>query len=274
MENPMVEISAMQLVGDYHANIMGAIEILQDEEYLYTITQYCSGGDLFSRVSQKGMNERVAQVWFRQILAALFHLQRKGVCHCDLSLENILLDGDTDQIKLIDWGTSLRVPHVDPNNLGGSVDVSEGTIRRLIKATAQQQLSTKLIYMAPEVVSRQKDFDGYAVDLWAAGIILFILLVGLAPFQWAHESDARFAEISSGKLRQMLVGLDIHIGPEASHLLQGMLWRDPAKRLTLAQVMQHPWVLGKKFKTGSRKQLVIRQPPASQCNRYREVTNI
>eukprot|EP00540_Astrosyne_radiata_P014364 CAMPEP_0116836318 /NCGR_PEP_ID=MMETSP0418-20121206/8032_1 /TAXON_ID=1158023 /ORGANISM="Astrosyne radiata, Strain 13vi08-1A" /LENGTH=374 /DNA_ID=CAMNT_0004466079 /DNA_START=176 /DNA_END=1300 /DNA_ORIENTATION=- len=262
LEDPIKEIAAMQLVGNYHPNVLGSLEVLQDDEYLYTVMPYCSGGDLFGRImgtdpsrpdsllsdrtfDQAGMqvDENQARIWFRQLLSGLFQLQRKGVCHRDISLENLMVD-EEDQLKIIDLGMSLRVPYVDPCNPDGATDVSEGTERRLMVAQGQ---GGKLMYMAPEVVSRDDVFDGFAVDLWAAGVVLFVMLVGLAPFKWAHESDKRYAKISKGNLKELMGGLKIGLSDEACDLLQNMFWHDPRKRFTLAQVMQHPWVLNKKF---------------------------
>ena len=150
---------------------------------------------------------------------------------------------ENDRLVLTDLGMALRVPYTDPSNMGCVTDVSEGAERRLIQAQGQ---GGKLMYLAPEIVASD-DFDGFAIDLWASGVVLFVLLVGLAPFKWAHASDKRYAKISRGNLRELMNGLKIPISEEACDLLQNMFWRDPRKRLTLAQVMQHPWVLNKKL---------------------------
>jgi serine/threonine protein kinase len=155
-------------------------------------------------------------------------------------MENVLLD-ENDQIVLIDPGLSLRVPYTDPSNFGCITDASAGTYRRLIKAQGQ---GGKLMYAAPEVIERDDVFDGFAVDLWSAGVILFVMLVGLAPFQWAHPSDKRYAKISKGGLGEMMTSLNIPISADACDLLQCMLWRDPMRRFTLAEVMDHPWTQG------------------------------
>jgi serine/threonine protein kinase len=245
LEDPIKEISAMQLVGDYHPNVLGAMEVLQDDAYLYTVMPFCSGGDLFGRIMTEEnhvVDESKARVWFQQLLAGLLHLQRKGVCHRDLSLENLLvLD---DKLVIIDLGMALRVPYTDPSNIGCVTDVSEGTERRLMVAQGQ---GGKLMYMSPEVVSREEVFDGFSVDLWASAVILFVLVVGMAPFKWAHESDKRYAKIAKGGMKELLAGHHISLSEEACDLLQNMLWHDPRKRLTLAHVMNHPWVKGKRF---------------------------
>jgi serine/threonine protein kinase len=150
---------------------------------------------------------------------------------------------ENDHLVLIDLGMALRVPYTDPCNMGCITDASEGAVRRLIHPQGQ---GGKLMYLAPEVVASDC-FDGFAIDLWAAGVVLFVLLVGLAPFKWAHASDKRYAKISKGCLQELMHGLNIPLSDEACDLLQNMFWRDPHKRLTLAQVMQHPWVLNKKL---------------------------
>lgn len=153
---------------------------------------------------------------------------------------------DKNQLLIIDPGMALRVPYNDLSNPNQHkvTDVSEGSDRRLIQAQGQ---GGSLHYLAPEVVARDDAFDGFSVDLWASGVILFVMLVGLAPFSTAHPCDKRFTMIANGNLKEMLYNLDIPMSEEACDLLQNMFWREPERRLSLAQVMQHPWVLGKQF---------------------------
>eukprot|EP00934_Nitzschia_sp_Nitz4_P002845 Nitzschia sp. Nitz4//scaffold162_size51285//1383//2994//NITZ4_006962-RA/size51285-augustus-gene-0.16-mRNA-1//1//CDS//3329537952//2835//frame0 len=261
LEDPIREISAMQLLGNYHPNVLGAIEVLQDDTCLYTVARYLSGGELCARLPEcyprkmgkerKGgtlvYDESKARGWFRELLQALYHYQKKGVAHRDISLDNILLD-DYDRAVLIDPGMGLRVPYSDPCNPGRVSDVSSGTSRRLMISQGQ---GGKHMYAAPEVVEGAEAVDPFAVDLWAAGVVLFVMLVGLAPFKWAHPSDLRFAQVSRGGLRELITSLDIPMSPEAMDLLQGFFWKDPQKRWTLAEVMEHPWVQGIQFKNVS-----------------------
>lgn len=257
LEDPIKEVSVMQLLGNYHQHISGALEVLQDDKCLYTVMPYCGGGDLYGRlvefmgfrsvrsdtansVGATGFDEHSARIWFRQLLQAANLLQKKGVCHRDICLENILLDED-DNICLIDPGMSLRVPYTD-SETGGVGDVSAGTSRRLMIAQGQ---GGKLMYAAPEIISKTTDVDAFAIDLWSLGVVLFVMVVGLAPFRWAHASDKRYARISSGDLNGMVKELGISISPEVCNLLQGFFWADPQKRLNLAEVIQHPWVQGK-----------------------------
>ena len=249
LEDPVKEISAMQLVGDYHPNVLGGIEVLQDDNYLHTVMPYCSGGDLFGHVIDEKNHppgDDKARAWFRKLRYGLMHFQLKGVCHRDLSLKNIMVDDEGKILVIIDMGMALRVPYTDPANMGCVNDVSEGTERRLIVPQSQ---GGKIMYMAPEVIASEGPFDGFAVDLWAAGVILFVLLVGMAPFKWAHESDKRYAKIAKGELKELLSGHHITLSPDACDLLQNMFWQDPSKRLSLVQVLRHPWVTGKSAAT-------------------------
>jgi serine/threonine protein kinase len=144
LEDPIKEIAALQLIGGDHPNVLGSSEVLQDNECLYSVMPFCRGGDLFGIVlaaaeerqaneeleGAGGMNEAVARYWFRQLLFGLHYLQEKGICHRDLSLENILVD--VNHCLVIDMGMCLRVPYYCPAEPGRSVDVTKGSLRRLI----------------------------------------------------------------------------------------------------------------------------------------------
>ena len=174
-------------------------------------------------------------------------MQKKGVVHRDLSLENVLIHDD--RCVIVDLGMALRVPFVDPDNEHVLADASAGTMRRLIQA---QGVGGRWTYIAPEVVSSEDHFDGYAVDLWAAGVILFILLVGRSPFEMAVETDRYYSTFSSGGLKETLRHWDVPISDEACDLLQGMMWNNPSDRFNLAQIASHPWVAGRSGRPASK----------------------
>ena len=285
----VTEAATLQYVGNYHGNILGCLEVLQDDEYLYIVMPYCSGGDMYAMVRKGGCKsqthraavkqpssslplsggmvcstsdmslgttitahsntstnpsrpeEMQARIWFRQLLQGLMHLQKKGICHNDLTLENLLVD-ENKNLVLIDFGRAIRVPYADRSNYGCVCDVSEGTCRLLIQP---QGRSGNLTYLAPEILEGNEAFDGFAADLWSAGVVLFVLLVGLAPFKWPNSTDVRYAQINRGKFKDLMyTHLEHPVSDDACDLLQNMLWRDPRQRLTLAQILQHPWVVG------------------------------
>lgn len=101
----------------------------------------------------------------------------------------------------------------------------------------------KWIYMSPEVYKNSAPFDGFAVDMWAAGVILFLMLTGFPPWDRACPTDERFRYMSAGYLVQMLTEWELGISPDAMDLLQRMLFLDPKDRLSLDQVRAHPWMV-------------------------------
>ena len=165
-------------------------------------------------------------------------MQSRGVCHRDLSLENILVHGD--KALLIDMGMCLRIPYSDPMNPECITDVGSGTLRRLMKPDG---VCGKHNYMSPEVFANNEPFDGFAVDLWSAGVILYIMLTGFPPYDQATLADERFEVIVTGRLVEQLEEWGVILSEEVGELLQNMLRQDPRDRLTLEQVMHHPWVL-------------------------------
>lgn len=132
----------------------------------------------------------------------------------------------------------LRVPFHDPS-IGEVVDVTRGSIRRLMKP---QGVCGKHNYMSPEVFANTDNFDGFAIDLWAAGVILYIMLTGFPPYDQANRTDQRFELIVNGRLAEQLLKWGINLSDHAGDLLQKMLQLDPKRRLTLAQVLDHPWI--------------------------------
>jgi len=246
LEDPIKEVAALQLIGSASPHVIGPIEILQDSDCLYTIMPYCGGGDLFGvvvRISSEsggeiGMPETVARYFFRQILKGLLHLQSVGVCHRDLSLENVMVD--KNQCLIIDMGMCLYVPYNCPVRQGRVTNATKGTARRLMRP---QGVCGKMNYMSPEIFANTAPFDGFSVDLWAAGVILYIMLTGFPPYDQASRADQKFDIIVNGRLVEQLNEWGIHLSADAGDLLQSMLKENPRDRLTLADVMAHPWVV-------------------------------
>jgi serine/threonine protein kinase len=143
---------------------------------------------------------------------------------------------------IIDMGMCLRIPYNDPKTPGKIVDATRGTMRRLMKP---QGVCGKHNYMSPEVAANNDPFDGFAIDLWAAGVILYIMLTGFPPYDQANRTDQRFELIVTGRLMEQLRNWDIMLSDDAGDLLQKMLQLHPKNRPTLAEVLAHPWVTNK-----------------------------
>jgi len=183
-------------------------------------------------------------------------LQASGICHRDMSLENLLVH-DSDAL-VIDLGMCLRIPMMNSKN---TLEQSMANLQVSNASTSSSQQSSssslsrrqlitpmgtcgKWIYMSPEIYRNQQPFDGPAVDLWAAGVILFLMLTGFPPWERACTTDERFKYMTAGYLVQMLTEWDLGLSSDGMDLLQRMMFNDPADRLCLTQVWAHPWMQG------------------------------
>ena len=261
-------------------NVMMPLDLLSDDRHLYSVMPFCNGGELFELLD---MNERFtepeARYWMRHVLNGLENLQHAGICHRDMSLENLLVH--ESGALIIDMGMCLRIPYLptEGNSLAattaittskngavtaslagmtidqdialrengdgsiytdGQGELLRGRPRHLI---TPQGTCGKWIYMSPEIYQNSAPFDGHAVDMWAAGVILFLMLTGFPPWDRASQTDERFRYMSAGYLVQMLTEWEIPISPDAMDLLQRMLFLDPKDRLCLDQVRAHPWMI-------------------------------
>mmetsp|Transcript_3821 Transcript_3821/g.5942 ORF Transcript_3821/g.5942 Transcript_3821/m.5942 type:complete len:348 (-) Transcript_3821:154-1197(-) len=227
-EDPMKEMAALQFVGNSHPNIMGQICCIEDNTHFFSIMRFCNGGEVYEYIDNNGvMSEPQARHLFSQVLDGLEHLQSIGVCHRDMSLENLLLSHDM-QCIIIDMGMCLRLPRLAEND-------------KVLLINPQGPCGKKN-YISPEVLENKYPFNGLLVDMWAAGVILFILLTGVPPVETASPLDSRFRMIRDGELRNMLLQWNIHISEEAMDLLQRMLAVTPSQRLTIDAIRRHPWM--------------------------------
>jgi len=239
-ENPLQEVAAMQLIGNSNIHIMGTIETLFEGSNLNVIMPYAGSGDLFQRLQEsqergQGFPEAEARFWFRQIIDGILYLHGKGVCHRDLSPENIMIDNDNSLI--IDMGMAIQIPYTNPNTTNDVTDIVNGSEKRLI---APQGACGKLPYMSPEIYQNQRPFDGGAVDIWTAGTILFCMVTGNRSYARPHNSDAQFYWMTHG-LSRLLSDWGVNLSNECSHLLRNILQVDARLRFTLDEVLDHPW---------------------------------
>ncbi|CAH9109184.1 unnamed protein product [Cuscuta europaea] len=179
----------------------------------------CRGGELFDRIVSKGhFSERKAAELMKTIAGVVEGCHSLGVMHRDLKPENFLFDTPDEDAKL------------KATDFGLSVFYKPG-----------QYLSDVVgspYYVAPEVLHK---FYGPEIDVWSAGVILYILLCGVPPF-WAETDNGIFKQIMKGKI-------DFESEPwpsisdSAKDLIKRMLQRDPRQRITAHQVLCHPWIV-------------------------------
>ncbi len=229
-----------RFVSESH-HVMIPMDILSDDRNLYSVMPYCSGGELFEVLEKKSrFSEPEARYWMCQLLKGLSFLKRCGICHRDLSLENLLVqDG---KVLIIDMGMCLRIPFASTENhhLLTASNLHHNNHKRYL--FLPQGVCGKWHYMSPEVCSNRLPFDGPAIDLWAAGVILFLMLTGYPPWEKPELTDSRFKYMANGYLVQMLTEWQVGLSADAMDLLQRMFWLDPTDRLSLEQVCAHPWM--------------------------------
>ncbi|KAL2316755.1 hypothetical protein Fmac_030631 [Flemingia macrophylla] len=211
------EIQIMQHLSG-QSNIVEFKGAYEDKHSVHVVMELCAGGELFDRIIAKGhYSERAAASICRQIVKVVHVCHFMGVMHRDLKPENFLLSSKDDKalLKATDFGLS--------------VFIEEGKVYRDIVGSAY--------YVAPEVLRRSY---GKEIDIWSAGVILYILLSGVPPF-WAETEKGIFDAILQGH-----IDFESHPWPSISNsakdLVCKMLIKEPKKRITPAQVLEHPWL--------------------------------
>lgn len=226
-------------------NVIMPLDVLFDERNLYTITPFCTGGELFGVLEeQTRYSEPEGRYLLKCILNGLESLQMVGLCHRDISLENIMVNNE--QTIVIDLGMCLLIPFLDNEegdiDLPGNVDYRDRRAQRCL--ITRKPRARKLFYMASKVLS-ERPVDGHAIDIWAVGVCLIMMLTDKIPWRRASPNDDLFRNMSAGNLSDILEN-DWHIplSGDATDLLQQMLFENPHERHSLQQIRAHPWMSG------------------------------
>lgn len=214
-ENVHKEVEIMQHLSG-HPSVVTLQAVYEDAESLHLVMELCSGGRLIDEMSRNGCySEQQAAKLIKELIMVIKYCHEMGVIHRDIKPENILRTS-TGQLKLADFGLSMRV--AKGQYLSGVVGSPA--------------------YVAPEVLAGTYSEK---VDVWAAGVLLHALLIGVLPFR-GESVEAIFEAIKQ-------VQLDFHsekwqsISGLAKDLLSRMLSRDAGKRLSPEEVLSHPWIM-------------------------------
>ncbi|VAH28809.1 unnamed protein product [Triticum turgidum subsp. durum] len=201
-----------------HPNIVTLRDTYEDDNAVHLVMELCEGGELFDRIVARGhYTERAAAVVTKTIVEVVQMCHKHGVMHRDLKPENFLFANkkETAVLKAIDFGLSVFfTPGERFSEIVGSP-----------------------YYMAPEVLKRNY---GQEVDVWSAGVILYILLCGVPPF-WA-ETEQGVAQAIIRSVIDFKRDPWPRVSDNAKDLVRGMLNPDPRRRLTAQQVLDHPWL--------------------------------
>ncbi|XP_031731153.1 calcium/calmodulin-dependent protein kinase type II delta chain isoform X12 [Anarrhichthys ocellatus] len=203
-----------------HPNIVRLHDSISEEGFHYLVFDLVTGGELFEDiVAREYYSEADASHCINQILESVSHIHQHDIVHRDLKPENLLLASKMKgaAVKLADFGLAIEV-QADQQAWFGFAGTPG--------------------YLSPEVL--RKDPYGKPVDIWACGVILYILLVGYPPF-WDEDQHKLYQQIKAGAYDFPSPEWDT-VTPEAKNLINQMLTINPAKRITADQAIKHPWV--------------------------------
>jgi MAP/microtubule affinity-regulating kinase len=198
-----------------HPNIVKLYQHIDTQQNLFIILEYISGYSLSASLKRKPnrrLEEFEANKYFQELLLAIDYCHSKGITHRDIKLENTLIDNSNKKVKLIDFGFATCFANTK------KVKMFCGTPN----------------YMAPEIVSR-KEYLGPPVDIWAAGVLLYVLLTGTFPFKGSSDG-----ELYKSILRGNVVFPE-YLSIAAKQLIIKMLANDPGKRPRAQDLLKDPW---------------------------------
>nr|AAF25838.1 serine/threonine kinase AIE1 [Mus musculus] len=194
-----------------HPNILRLYNYFYDDTRIYLILEYAPGGELYKELQrhQKLDQQRTATI-IQELSDALTYCHEKKVIHRDIKPENLLL-GLNGEVKISDFGWSVHTPSLRRKTMCGTLD-----------------------YLPPEMIA-QKPYNEM-VDLWCIGVLCYELLVGKPPFESSTSSE------TYRRIRQVDFKFPSSVPAGAQDLISKLLRYHPSERLSLAQVLKHPWV--------------------------------
>ena len=216
LERILREMKMLSELDNEH--IIKVFQIYENDNHYLIIMEYCEGGELFNYIVEKQrLSENESAFFYYQIIQGVEYIHSQGIAHRDLKPENLLLDKNK-KIKIIDFGLS--------NYFDGI-----------------QKLETPCgspCYASPEMVGGNK-YNGFFIDIWATGIILFAMLCGYLPFE-DDNNDVLFKQILGGK-----IDYPNHLSEVSKDLLKKIIETNPDKRIKIEEIKKHPfYLIGKK----------------------------
>ena len=234
-----------------HPNIIRLKEIYETDCRIYMVLELVTGGELFDRIITRGYySEKDAANCIREMTEAVKHIHQKDIVHRDLKPENLLYENTSDdsKLKIADFGLSK---------------ICSGEVQ-------MQTVCGTPGYCAPEVLNGESYTP--AVDLWSIGVIAYILLCGYEPFYGETEREM-YTRIMKCDYEFDSPWWD-PVSENAKDLVSKLLIKDANKRLTAAQVLQHPWVKGKAAKSEHMEQAQSKLKVFNAKRKLRVVTDL
>ena len=202
----------------HHVNVVRTYEIVSTDTTFYIFMDFCAKGELFNYIVKKRhLSEEKSAFFYYQLVNGIEYIHKKGVCHRDLKPENLLLT-EKMKLKIIDFGLS--------NYFTGN----------LLETPCGSPC-----YASPEMVIGNK-YNGFCIDIWSSGIILYAMLCGYLPFEEADNDE--YNEILFRNIVECNIEYPTEfITPIAKDLLKKILVKDPRKRITIEKIKQHNFYL-------------------------------
>jgi 5'-AMP-activated protein kinase catalytic alpha subunit len=198
-----------------HPNIVHLYSVIKTEEKIYLIMEYVKGKELFDYiVMKKKLSESESCSFFQQIISGIEYLHKIKYVHRDIKPENLLINEETKELKIVDFGLSNI--YTNPN-------------KHLLSSACGSPS-----YAAPEMLNGEK-YRAQPVDIWSCGIVLYAMICGYLPFE-DEDNEALYDKICRGKFV-----IPNHVTENARDLINKILVTDPKKRLTIYQIKHHPW---------------------------------
>lgn len=195
-----------------HPHIVQLYEIVENAQQICLVMEYASGGELYDYiVGNPRIEEKEACRLFQQMVSGVDYIHRLNIVHRDLKPENLLLDS-AKNIKIVDFGLSNRY--------------RQGEVLRTACGSP--------CYAAPEMIAGKK-YSALKVDVWSAGVVLFVLLCGYLPFE-DPDTSKLYRKIQTGNYK-----LPAFLSEQARDIIKGLLDINPDTRFTIEQIKAHPW---------------------------------
>ena len=201
-----------------HPHCVELHKVFKTDDQIQLVMDYVDGGDLFDAVTTRNFQEGHVRRLMQQICEGVQHLHTKRIIHCDLKPENILLFYDAGSAKVADFGLSRLFPE----------DAASVTVQTRCGTPG---------YCAPEVINRQ--ICGAKIDIWACGVICYILLCGYPPFPMDMDPDS-LEKVTNAEFQFPAKHWSV-VSETATDLIGKMLVADPNERLSIDGVLAHPW---------------------------------
>ena len=195
-----------------HPFINQILDSFETDKHIFIVMEYVCG-DLLGFIRKRGkLSESISKLIFKQIIEGLKYIHKKKIVHRDIKLDNILIDL-TNTVKICDFGVS----------------------RKLSNGDVMYEHCGTPAYIAPEIFGN-KGYEGYLCDVWSAGVTLYYMLSGIQPFRANSIKDLENI-VLQGKFEEIE-----EVTQEANDLIEEMLQVDPKKRITIDNILKHPWL--------------------------------